>query len=205
MINREKMMPWIIDCLKYRGGSGWPKDVAKYVWENHTFNDGTGVAPGAGGDSNTQTAASGDLEINLIDEVLNTSRNLWSTGATLTQNSPYAVEHRGTSLLLREFSDDFGVLSYEFFGTIGLLNFFMDNAFTLEILMSVNGTLWDGENGIMAFIGDPGDLDSTPGFTGSLTQVTTTPGTGGAIPEPATLILFGMGLIGLVGMNRKKN
>jgi len=29
------MMPWIIDCLKSRGGGGWPKDVAKYVWENH--------------------------------------------------------------------------------------------------------------------------------------------------------------------------
>jgi len=35
MINRETMMPWIIDCLKSRGGSGWPKEVAKHVWENH--------------------------------------------------------------------------------------------------------------------------------------------------------------------------
>ena len=35
MINREHMTEWIIECLKSRGGKGWPRDVAKYVWENH--------------------------------------------------------------------------------------------------------------------------------------------------------------------------
>lgn len=29
------MKPWIVTCLKARGGKGSPKDVSKYVWENH--------------------------------------------------------------------------------------------------------------------------------------------------------------------------
>ncbi len=33
MVTRESMKSWIVECLESRGGSGWPKDVAKYVWE----------------------------------------------------------------------------------------------------------------------------------------------------------------------------
>lgn len=29
------MKDWIINYLKFRGGSGWPREVSKYVWENH--------------------------------------------------------------------------------------------------------------------------------------------------------------------------
>ena len=35
MATRDDMMDWVIECLKSRGGKGWPKDVAKYIWENH--------------------------------------------------------------------------------------------------------------------------------------------------------------------------
>ena len=35
MITRESMKPWIIECLKSRGGSGWPRDVAKYIWDTY--------------------------------------------------------------------------------------------------------------------------------------------------------------------------
>lgn len=29
------MKVWIVECLNSRGGAGWPKDVAKYVWEKY--------------------------------------------------------------------------------------------------------------------------------------------------------------------------
>lgn len=32
MANREHMMEWIVAVLKARGGSGWPKEVAKDLW-----------------------------------------------------------------------------------------------------------------------------------------------------------------------------
>ncbi len=35
LVNRDDMMVWIVDCLKSLGGKGWPKDVSKYIWENH--------------------------------------------------------------------------------------------------------------------------------------------------------------------------
>ncbi len=35
MVTREVMKTWIVDCLKSRGGSGWPREVSKYVWEHH--------------------------------------------------------------------------------------------------------------------------------------------------------------------------
>ncbi|MCO7199982.1 MULTISPECIES: hypothetical protein [Pseudoalteromonas] len=35
MVTREDMKGWIIECLQSRGGSGWPKDVARYVWESY--------------------------------------------------------------------------------------------------------------------------------------------------------------------------
>lgn len=35
MANREDMMDWIIECLRARGGSGWPKEVAKDLWDRY--------------------------------------------------------------------------------------------------------------------------------------------------------------------------
>lgn len=35
MASRADMKDWIVDCLKAKGGKGWPKEVAKYLWENH--------------------------------------------------------------------------------------------------------------------------------------------------------------------------
>ncbi len=35
MVTRESMKFWIVECLESRGGSGWPKDVAKYVWDSY--------------------------------------------------------------------------------------------------------------------------------------------------------------------------
>jgi len=35
MATREDMKGWVLQALKSRGGKGWPKDVAKYIWENY--------------------------------------------------------------------------------------------------------------------------------------------------------------------------
>ncbi|QCP60983.1 hypothetical protein [Pantoea sp. SO10] len=35
MITREIMKDWIIEALHSMNGVGWPKDVAKYVWEKY--------------------------------------------------------------------------------------------------------------------------------------------------------------------------
>lgn len=29
------MKLWVIKALKYLGGSGWPKDVSKYIWDKY--------------------------------------------------------------------------------------------------------------------------------------------------------------------------
>lgn len=35
MVTRESMKLWIIEGLTSMGGVGWPRDIAKYVWDNY--------------------------------------------------------------------------------------------------------------------------------------------------------------------------
>lgn len=35
MATREDMKAWVLVALKSFGGKGWPKDVAKYIWEHY--------------------------------------------------------------------------------------------------------------------------------------------------------------------------
>ena len=35
MANREDMMDWVLEALCSLGGSGRPKDVSRYIWENY--------------------------------------------------------------------------------------------------------------------------------------------------------------------------
>ena len=35
MITREDMKPWVVTALKSMGGVGWPRDVAKYIWDHY--------------------------------------------------------------------------------------------------------------------------------------------------------------------------
>ena len=56
-----------------------------------------------------------------------------------------------------------------------------------------------GETGAWAYIGDPGNLSTSAGITGSLQGGQQTP-----VPEPATMLLFGLGLLSVAGVSRKK-
>ena len=35
IVTRESMKKWIIECLQERGGSAWPREVSKYVWDSY--------------------------------------------------------------------------------------------------------------------------------------------------------------------------
>lgn len=35
MATREDMKGWVLNALRSLGGKGWPKDVAKYIWDNY--------------------------------------------------------------------------------------------------------------------------------------------------------------------------
>ena len=35
MKENESMKKWIIECLQERGGSAWPREVSKYVWDSY--------------------------------------------------------------------------------------------------------------------------------------------------------------------------
>lgn len=35
MATRNDFEDWIIEALHYFNGSGWPKDVAKYIWDHY--------------------------------------------------------------------------------------------------------------------------------------------------------------------------
>ena len=62
----------------------------------------------------------------------------------------------------------------------------------IDSLMNVAifGPGW--ELGVRAFIGDPNDLSTTPGFSGGFTTASVSP-----VPVPAAAWLFGTGLLGL--------
>lgn len=35
MATREDMKFWVVKALSSLGGTGWPSDVAKYIWDNY--------------------------------------------------------------------------------------------------------------------------------------------------------------------------
>jgi len=35
MATREDMKGWVLEALRLLGGKGYPKDVAKYIWEHY--------------------------------------------------------------------------------------------------------------------------------------------------------------------------
>ncbi len=35
MATRNDMKDWVLQALRSSGGKGWPKDVAKFIWDNY--------------------------------------------------------------------------------------------------------------------------------------------------------------------------
>jgi hypothetical protein len=35
VVTREDMKDWVLEALRSLGGKGYPKDVAKYIWEHY--------------------------------------------------------------------------------------------------------------------------------------------------------------------------
>ncbi|MHC6082984.1 hypothetical protein ACYT85_07035 [Ralstonia solanacearum] len=35
MATRDDMKSWVLEALRMSGGKGWPKDVAKFIWDHY--------------------------------------------------------------------------------------------------------------------------------------------------------------------------
>lgn len=107
----------------------------------------------------------------------------------------HSIFAEGATASLFATSNGFGYSMNDLIGTIsGTLAAGETVTFETTLFASVVGPGF--EVGGRANIGDPNDLAGTPGFTGTLNV--------SAIPVPAAVWLFGSGLLGLVGLARRK-
>lgn len=84
--------------------------------------------------------------------------------------------------------------------TVALGDYNIGDNIALSYILSVSTSGTAGETGSWAYIGDPGNLSTGAGITGSLQGG----GQQDPIPEPTTMLLFSVGLLGIAGFSRRK-
>lgn len=134
-------------------------------------------------------------------------KSIWYSGAKLTGNSlGHTYSKYGTDIGSTFFGNaqEFGYVYDVYNGSINLGNYDIGESFTLDYYMNVNASSKNiaGDVGAMAFITDPNGISGpdSPGFKGLVTVDSET----APIPEPATMLLLGSGLIGMTGVLKKK-
>ena len=149
-----------------------------------------------------------DATIQYSIQVQLNSLTIWDSAATLFGGRlGYTLTQTGTDLGATFFCIDSGFgcdeinpgsrFGYTFgdFSDRLLLGAIPDGeSFTLETIMNVSVSAPPFEMGGLAFIGDPSTIGTDPGISGSI----------GIVPVPAAVWLFGSGLLGLVGIARRK-
>lgn len=133
---------------------------------------------------------------------------IWSSAAALVGGQPgFTLTQTGTDLGATFFclsagcteatpGNRFGYTFGDFSDRLSLGAFADGASFTLETILDVSVSSPPFEMGGLALIGDPSNIGTAPGVSGSVSV--------GVIPVPAAVWLFGSGLLGLVGLARRK-
>lgn len=149
-----------------------------------------------------------DATVQYSIEVLLNGLPIWDSAATLVgSGNGFTLTQSGTDLGATFFcvgaacnetspGSRFGFSFGDFSGQLALGPVADGSSFTLETIMNASVTALPFELGGLALIGDPNSIGSTPGVSGSVST--------GVIPVPAAVWLFGSGLIGLIGVARRK-
>ncbi len=150
----------------------------------------------AGADS-TQTGAP---TISYFMDILVDGTSVWSSSAVLNGGvNGHTLTETGVDLGGTAFGAGTSVFGYgfdDYSDTISLGTFADGDSFFFETVHLVSVSALPYELGGAAFIGDPGDISGT-GSGGDVFSSAT-------VPIPSTMLLLGLGLISLTGVNRRK-
>jgi hypothetical protein len=194
-----------------QGSVNWNKTfiagaTGNYFWD---FAIPTGKLEVAGNGSGAGVFAGYELSIALagVDK--------WASTAMLTKvmvdngTDPwyYSYEYATTGSSLGgtvtgdgSYYDAYSITYAPYSGSIGLGAFNAGDSIQIEYAMRVLSGGPAGETYASAYIGDPGSLSGGTGTDGMLGSLGSPQQ---SVPEPATIMLLGLGLVGLAGIRRK--
>ncbi len=148
---------------------------------------------------------SSGLYAKYIVSILLNGSAIWESAAELKGGRvSHTLTETGNDIGGNFFFDGSYTLGYEFGpfnDTVSLGSLLNGQSLTLDYMMRVETGGRGSELGSHARFGDPNFVSTTPGLTG---LVNITGSGGGQIPEPASLALLGLGLVGLAAMRRSR-